>query len=205
VPQLILAWRQFDLSRKQDAMSGEQLEIAKRQLDVSKRQDEIMVRQDKMAAEQLDIAKAQLALSARQDEITGYLFAQRPDLRLVINDRERDAAVVDLPSGVQLRVAVLNAGDKSINEFYCHIYVPFELQPAFTGVVEKHIDVEIKGVRYSWFRCHLKESIFPKRVKDIGTLSLKGVPKNYKLIWEFGTEAGSYKGAFLLKPLKGLN
>jgi len=153
----------------------------------------LMIRQDRMMKDQLKIAM-------RQDETARLLFARKASLELTINGNKRAVTVRGRERGnifeYGLKFSVFNSGDKSVKGIYNHILIPAELQPvsgsSYLGNLSKSGESKIEGTKCSNYKNYVEEPVFPTRSLEIGTLSFKGPPGAYKILWQIAAEDGAF-------------
>jgi len=178
-----------------------QMYLGLEQVEISEGQDAVLTRQDAMLREQLDIAKRQLTLSEKQEETNEFLLSKRANLKLLVNDRDRDVVLPE--ADTELKIAIENAGTKAVKGSYCHLLVPSELVPTPSGLIDKYHEDEIGDVMYSVLRCRVSETIAPRAQHSLGAILVKNIgrAKSHKLLWEFATEDGVNKGELHLRPV----
>jgi len=158
----------------------------------------LMKRQDRMMTAQNSIANEQLEITRRQDETARMILAQKPDLRMVLNEEQQNLFWKgEMTSGVipiDLNFRLFNFGNKPARDLYVHIRIPNAMQPIGQPIssASGSEQIEFENIKYTHWKGKLLGPSLPNRGMEVGKLSLRPPPNDYKIYWQVANEDGVF-------------
>ncbi len=161
--------------------------VVVRQLHVMRRQLQVMGEQQTTMRQQTESMQRQLRIVEDQHEILRRQIAKRVDPTVLVSVRRLDGG-----SKVRLEFLVQNNGDKSMANFYWHLYAPQALSG--DGNFRAPEDIVVEGTAVRHYTSVVRDPVYPTRQVLLGYVDLQSpyTTGNFEVRWMIITEDGAF-------------
>ena len=152
--------------------------------------------QTKTAERQNEISERQTAIAEKQDQIMSEQLARRANIEIDLGPG------VSRPDGfTEYRVLIENSGTRTLGEYTFEFACPVEILPHASIVIHdsafdhKAVALGLNKRLVHFFNGHRRVPVFPKRMDELGLITMKSVIPNgldVRFFWKVICEDGVF-------------